>query len=82
MQGIVKGLIESAPDKHVDLRRPAARTSMAGNSLTGTPEQIADELAGLGEAGVDGINIVYVDDARLRSSTSSTASCRCCRSAA
>jgi FMN-dependent oxidoreductase (nitrilotriacetate monooxygenase family) len=57
VQGVVRGLIESAPDKEwrfgdllryiVDLR------------VVGTPEQIADELGEWAEAGVDGINLMY-----------------------
>ncbi|MGO9901662.1 MAG: LLM class flavin-dependent oxidoreductase [Solirubrobacteraceae bacterium] len=57
VQGLLRGLIESAPDRSwtlgdlfrytVDLR------------VVGTPEQIADELQLWADAGVDGINVVY-----------------------
>jgi long-chain alkane monooxygenase len=57
VQGVVRGLIESAPDRSwrfgdllrfiVDLR------------VVGTPEQVADELQTWTDAGVDGINLMY-----------------------
>jgi FMN-dependent oxidoreductase (nitrilotriacetate monooxygenase family) len=57
VQGVVRGLVESAPDQTwrfgdllkyiVDLR------------IVGTPEQIADELQVWSDAGVDGINLMY-----------------------
>ena len=57
VQGVVRGLIEAAPDRTwrfgdllkfiVDLR------------VVGTPEQIADELQEWADAGVDGINLMY-----------------------
>ena len=57
VQGIVKGLIESAPDKtwtFGDLLR--YRSAM---QIVGTPEQIADELELWADAGVDGVNVSY-----------------------
>jgi long-chain alkane monooxygenase len=57
IQGIVKGLIESVPDKtwtFGDLLQ--YRSTMR---VVGTPEQIADELQRWSDAGVDGVNISY-----------------------
>jgi long-chain alkane monooxygenase len=57
IQGIIKGLIESAPDKtwtFGDLL--GYRSAMR---VVGTPEQIADELERWAEAGVDGVNMPY-----------------------
>ena len=56
-QGIVQGLIDSAPDKtwtFGDLL--AYRSAM---TIVGAPEQIADEIERWAEAGVGGINIPY-----------------------
>ena len=57
VQGVVRGLVESAPDKSwrfgdllryiVDLR------------VVGAPEQVADQLQVWADAGVDGINLMY-----------------------
>ena len=58
MRGFVKSLIESAPDKKRTFR-DLIRRRMAGQFLTGTPEQIADALEEWQEKGVDGFNIVY-----------------------
>lgn len=58
MRGFVKSLIESAPDKKRTFR-DLIRRRMAGQFLTGTPEQIADALEEWQERGVDGFNIVY-----------------------
>ena len=58
MRGSVKGLIESAPDK-TQTFRDLIRSRMAGQFLTGAPEQIADALQEWQEAGVDGFNLVY-----------------------
>ena len=58
MRGSVKGLIESAPDR-TQTFRDLVRSRMAGQFLTGTPEQIADALQEWQEAGVDGFNLVY-----------------------
>jgi alkanesulfonate monooxygenase SsuD/methylene tetrahydromethanopterin reductase-like flavin-dependent oxidoreductase (luciferase family) len=58
MRGLVKGLIDSAPDKSVTFR-DMIRARLARQFLTGTPEQIADELQAWFEAGVDGFNLVY-----------------------
>ena len=58
IQGVVKGLIESAPDKSLTFR-DLVRSRASGQFLTGTPEQIADTFQTWHEAGVDGFNIVY-----------------------
>ncbi len=58
MQGVIKGLIESAPDKSLTFR-DLVRSRASGRFLTGTPEQIADRLEAFHEAGVDGFNIIY-----------------------
>jgi FMN-dependent oxidoreductase (nitrilotriacetate monooxygenase family) len=57
VQGMVKSLIESAPDKawtFGDLLRYTADLR-----IVGTPEQIADRLEIWAAAGVDGINVMY-----------------------
>jgi len=58
MQGVVKGLIESAPDKSRTFR-DLAKAQLAGQFLSGTPEQIADTLESWQAAGIDGFNLVY-----------------------
>ena len=58
MRGFVKSLIESAPDK-TQTFRDLTRTRLAGQFLTGTPEQIADALQEWQEAGVDGFDLTY-----------------------
>jgi FMN-dependent oxidoreductase (nitrilotriacetate monooxygenase family) len=56
-QGIVKGLIDTAPDKTWTFGDLLANRSM--NRIVGTPEQIADKLEEWVEAGVGGINMPY-----------------------
>lgn len=58
MQGVVKGLIESAPDRSRTFR-DLAKAQLAGQFLSGTPEQIADALESWHAAGIDGFNLVY-----------------------
>jgi len=58
MRGSIKGLIESAPDQ-TQTFRDLTRSRLAGQFLTGAPEQIADALQAWHEAGVDGFNLVY-----------------------
>ena len=58
VRGMVRGVMEAAPDKRQTFRDLLAEHA-AGNFLTGTPEQIADALEKWHEAGVDGFNIVY-----------------------
>ena len=56
-QGIVKSLIDTAPDKTWTFGDLLANRSM--NRIVGTPEQIADKLEEWVEAGVGGINMPY-----------------------
>ncbi len=56
-QGIVKGLIDTAPDKTWTFGDLLANRTM--NRIVGTPEQIADKLEEWVEAGVGGINMPY-----------------------
>jgi FMN-dependent oxidoreductase (nitrilotriacetate monooxygenase family) len=56
-QGIVKGLLDSAPDKTGTFGDLLAYRSI--NRIVGTPEQIADGLQEWADAGVGGINIPY-----------------------
>ena len=58
MRGFVKSLIESAPDK-TQTFHDLVRTRIAGQFLTGAPEQIADALQRWHGLGVDGFNLVY-----------------------
>ncbi len=58
MRGSIKGLIESEPDK-TQTFRDLTRSRLAGQFLTGAPEQVADALQAWYEAGVDGFNLVY-----------------------
>ena len=58
MRGFVKSLIESTPDK-TQTFRDLIRTRIAGQFLTGAPEQIADALQRWHGLGVDGFNLVY-----------------------
>jgi alkanesulfonate monooxygenase SsuD/methylene tetrahydromethanopterin reductase-like flavin-dependent oxidoreductase (luciferase family) len=58
MQGLVKGLLDSAPDKSKTFR-DLIRARLAGQFLTGAPEQVADALQEWYEAGVNGFNLVY-----------------------
>jgi long-chain alkane monooxygenase len=56
-QGIVKGLIDSAPDKTWTFGDLLANRSV--NRIVGTPEQIADKLQEWADAGVGGVNMPY-----------------------
>jgi long-chain alkane monooxygenase len=57
-QGIIKAMIEAAPDKTRTFR-DLVRRQIQSSFLTGSPEQVADALARWGESGVDGFNLVY-----------------------
>ena len=57
-QGIVRGVMEAAPDKKQTFRDLLGEHQ--AHFLTGTPEQIADALQKWQEAGVDGFNIGYI----------------------
>lgn len=57
VRGVVKSLVEAAPDKtwrFGDLLR-----FVSDLRVVGTPEQVADELQAWRDAGVDGINLMY-----------------------
>jgi FMN-dependent oxidoreductase (nitrilotriacetate monooxygenase family) len=56
-RGGVKSLLDLAPDKTWTFRDLLAQR--AANRVVGTPEQIADRLQVLADAGVDGINVTY-----------------------
>ncbi len=58
VSGIVRALAESAPDRSWTLG-DVARRQMSGQWSVGAPEQIADRIAALADAGADGFNIVY-----------------------
>ncbi len=58
VQGIVKGLIDTAP-RGTRTFRDLMRLQMAGQYLCGTPESIADRLETWCDAGIDGFNLVY-----------------------
>lgn len=56
--GIFRSLAESAPDKSWTFG-DLARRQMTGQFMVGSPEQIADRLEALADAGADGFNLVY-----------------------
>ena len=58
VQGVVRSLAESAPDKSKTFGE-LARWAWS-QRIVGTPDQIADELEKWADAGVDGINVIYV----------------------
>jgi FMN-dependent oxidoreductase (nitrilotriacetate monooxygenase family) len=57
VQGLLRGLVESAPDRSWTLGDLFRFTGDL--RVVGTPEQIADELQQWADAGVDGINVMY-----------------------
>jgi long-chain alkane monooxygenase len=58
VQGVVRSLAESAPDKSKTFGE-LARWAWS-QRVVGTPEQIADQLERWSAAGVDGVNVIYV----------------------
>jgi long-chain alkane monooxygenase len=58
VQGVIRSLAESAPDKSKTFGE-LARWAWS-QRIVGTPDQIADELEKWSDAGVDGINVIYV----------------------
>ncbi|MDH3683462.1 MAG: LLM class flavin-dependent oxidoreductase [Acidimicrobiia bacterium] len=56
--GIIKNLAETAPDRAWTFG-DLARRQMTGQFLVGSPEQVADRLEKLAEAGADGFNLIY-----------------------
>jgi FMN-dependent oxidoreductase (nitrilotriacetate monooxygenase family) len=57
VQGVVRGMIESAPDQ--EWRFGDLLRYVADLRVVGAPEQIADELQQWADAGVDGVNLMY-----------------------
>ncbi len=57
VQGVLHGLLESAPDK--DWRFGDLLRYISDLRVVGTPEQVADQLAEWADAGVTGINLMY-----------------------
>lgn len=58
VQGFLKSLAESAPDKTWTLRDLAAR-QISGRFTTGSPEQMVAKLQDYAAVGVDGFNLIY-----------------------
>jgi alkanesulfonate monooxygenase SsuD/methylene tetrahydromethanopterin reductase-like flavin-dependent oxidoreductase (luciferase family) len=58
VQGVVRSLAESAPDKSKTFGE-LARWAWS-QRIVGTPEQIADQLGLWSDAGIDGVNVIYV----------------------
>jgi FMN-dependent oxidoreductase (nitrilotriacetate monooxygenase family) len=58
VQGVVRSLAESAPDKSKTFGE-LARWAWS-QRVVGTPEQIADQLERWSDAGVDGVNVIYI----------------------
>jgi FMN-dependent oxidoreductase (nitrilotriacetate monooxygenase family) len=58
VQGVVRSLVESAPDKSKTFGQ-LARWAWS-QRVVGTPEQIADQLEQWSAAGVDGVNVIYI----------------------
>ena len=58
VQGILKTFAALAPDKTWTFG-DLARKQMAGQWLAGSPEQIADKLEKIAQAGADGFNLLY-----------------------
>ena len=59
VKGFARGLIEAEPNKNWTFGE-VLRQRAWSRPLAGTPEQLADELQAWSEAGVDGINLMYV----------------------
>ena len=58
VQGVVRSLAESAPDKSKTFGQ-LARWAWS-QRVVGTPDQIADQLEQWSAAGVDGVNVIYI----------------------
>lgn len=56
--GVIANMIEAQPDRTLTFA-DLARRQMTGTFITGSPEQVADRLQGLADAGADGFNIIY-----------------------
>ncbi|MCW2942830.1 MAG: oxidoreductase [Actinomycetia bacterium] len=59
VRGFFKGLIEAEPNKEWTFRELLEQRVWT-QPIAGTPEQVADELQVWSDAGVDGINVMYV----------------------
>ncbi|MBO0767260.1 MAG: LLM class flavin-dependent oxidoreductase [Solirubrobacterales bacterium] len=59
VQSIVQGVIDAAPKGTRATVGDLARVNARATRVTGTPEQIADEIELWHEAGVDGFNVMY-----------------------
>jgi long-chain alkane monooxygenase len=60
VRSIVEGVIDSAPEGTRATVGDLARVNARSTRVTGTPEQIADEIEQWRDAGVDGFNVMYV----------------------
>jgi FMN-dependent oxidoreductase (nitrilotriacetate monooxygenase family) len=60
VRSIVEGVIESAPEGTRATVGDLARVNARSTRVTGTPEQIADEIEQWRDVGVDGFNVMYV----------------------
>jgi FMN-dependent oxidoreductase (nitrilotriacetate monooxygenase family) len=58
LQGQIRGLVESAPDKRLTIRDLVLAASRA--KTVGTPEQIVDQIERWREVGVTGINVNHL----------------------
>ncbi|MEL7155790.1 MAG: NtaA/DmoA family FMN-dependent monooxygenase [Actinomycetota bacterium] len=56
--GVIANMIEAEPDRTLTFA-DLARRQMTGTFITGSPEQVADRLQGLADAGADGFNLIY-----------------------
>jgi long-chain alkane monooxygenase len=59
VQSIVQGVIESAPAGTRATVGDLARVNARSTRITGTPEQIADDIERWSDVGVDGFNVMY-----------------------
>jgi long-chain alkane monooxygenase len=59
VQSIVQGVIDSAPAGTRATVGDLARVNARSTRVTGTPEQIADEIERWRDVGVDGFNVMY-----------------------
>ncbi|MDH4146941.1 MAG: LLM class flavin-dependent oxidoreductase [Acidimicrobiia bacterium] len=58
VQGLLKGLVDSAPPGTRTFR-DLARTNMTGQFTVGSVEQVADYIETWADAGIDGFNLAY-----------------------
>jgi dimethylsulfone monooxygenase len=55
------GSMQGLPPEVVDLMRHRATVGMSGHPLVGSAEQVAERLAALADAGLDGVLLTWVD---------------------